>query len=73
MTKSISTILQESLCSEKNFLEEDEYESTLADLRVRFSALIIYHFTDTKVSVMEHVRPAKLYRGPTYEMKLKNH
>lgn len=41
MTKSISTILEESLCSEKNFLEEHEYESTLADLQVRFSALIL--------------------------------
>lgn len=72
MTKSISTILQESLCSEKNFLEEDEYESTLADLQVRFSAMK-YHFTNTVVSIMEHVRHAKLYRGRTYKMKLKNH
>lgn len=50
MTKSISRILQESLCSEKNFLEEDEYESTVADLQVRFS-----------VSIMENDRPKNLF------------
>lgn len=29
MTKSISAILQESLCSEENFSEEAEYESAM--------------------------------------------
>lgn len=61
MTKSISRILQESLCSEKNFLEEDEYESTLAELQVRFSALFKYHFTDTLVSIMENDSPKNLF------------
>lgn len=42
MTKSISAILQESLCSEVNFSEEAEYESAMvANLQVDVNIQLI--------------------------------